>query len=122
MTSTAIVNVTIFPSNNQFPPVLESVYVVKVEENNPVNASILTITATDGDMLSPANLVGRFILSGANAVYFHIENLGNNIAILRARWEQPFCMRRGGEECKCLMVVQRTLEIKINKETDFWYD
>ena len=86
MSGTAVVNITIFPSNNQFPPTLDdNNYIVEVDENNPINASILVITAMDNDVISPANSIGRFILSGSDAPNFFIENLGNNTAILRAR-------------------------------------
>ena len=82
--NTALLNITIFPSNNMFPPELEDNYIGTIDENNPINASILVVTATDDDLPSPASMIDQFILSGIDADSFTIENLGNNSAILRA--------------------------------------
>ena len=84
MQSTAVVNITIFPSNNMFSPQLEMTYIGSIDENNAINASILVVTATDEDVLGPASMIDQFTLSGTDAGSFIIENFGNNSAILRA--------------------------------------
>lgn len=84
--STAMVTITIFPPNNHFNPVLDKQsYTGYLDENSPAGTSILTITATDADLVGPASTIGQFILEGANSQYFYIENLGNNTAILRSK-------------------------------------
>lgn len=85
--STAMVTITIFPPDNHFNPVLDKQsYTGYLDENSPPGTSILTITATDADLVGPASTIEQFILEGINSQYFYVENLGNNTAILRSKW------------------------------------
>lgn len=76
----------VFSQTNFFAPNLtEAAYTGSIDENSPPGTPILTIAATDADIIGPAAQISTFILEGEDAVYFRIENQGNNTGILKAK-------------------------------------
>ena len=82
----ATVVIDVFSDTNFYSPNLtETAYSASIDEELPVGTPILSITATDADLIGPAAQVSKFVLSGADATFFWVENLGNNTGILRAK-------------------------------------
>ena len=81
---TVVINV--FSDTNFYSPNLTKMaYSASIDEELPIDTPILSITATDADLIGPAAQVNDFILSGDDAVYFWVENLGNNTGILKTK-------------------------------------
>ena len=82
----ATVVIGVFSDTNFYAPNLTKMaYSASIDEELPVDAPILSITATDADLIGPAAQVSEFVLSGVDAAFFWVENLGNNTGILRAK-------------------------------------
>ena len=71
--TSAEVVVMLFPSNNNFNPVLnQRSYDVSLDENSPSGSVVLTFNITDADRSGPAAELGRAIILNDDAQFFNV--------------------------------------------------
>uniref|UniRef100_A0A8C5PBH3 Cadherin domain-containing protein n=1 Tax=Leptobrachium leishanense TaxID=445787 RepID=A0A8C5PBH3_9ANUR len=77
-----LIKITIADANDNFPIFSQDVYKVSVSENTPINSILLSVTATDQDEGSNAQITYSFLKTSGNELYsdmFSIDAINGDI-------------------------------------------